>query len=98
MQKPTVLIADDHTMIADAFRKLLDPHYEVVGSVTDGLALLDKAAELKPDVIIADIGMPLLNGLAASQRIRKKIPNAKIDFVTMNEGGDLASEALRSGA
>lgn len=98
MQKPTVLIADDHTMIADAFRKLLDPYYEVVGSVTDGLALLDKAAELKPDVIIADIGMPLLNGLAASQRIRKKIPKTKIVFVTMNEDGDLASEALRSGA
>lgn len=98
MHKPTVLIADDHTMTSDAFRKLLEPSYEVVGSVTDGLALLDKAVELKPDVIIADIGMPLLNGLAAAQKIRKKIPRTKIVFVTMNEDGDLASEALRGGA
>jgi len=98
MQKPTVMIAEDHTMIADAFRKLLEPYYDVVGTVSDGLALLDKAIELKPEVIIADIGMPLLNGLAAGQRIKKKIPKTKIVFVTMNEDGDLASEALRSGA
>ncbi len=98
MQKPTVLIADDHTMIVDAFRKLLEPHYDIVASVSDGRALLEKAPELKPDVIILDIGMPCLNGLAAGQRLRQSIPKTKIVYVTMNQDGDLASEALRSGA
>ena len=98
MQKPTVLIADDHTMIVDAFRKLLEPHYEIVGTVADGRALLEKAPALKPDVIIVDIGMPYLNGLAAGQRLKQIIPKAKIIYVTMNEDGDLASEALRGGA
>ena len=98
MQKPTVLIADDHTMIVDAFRKLLEPHYEIVATVADGRALLDKAPELKPDVIVVDIGMPCLNGLAAGQRLRQAIPKTKLVYVTMNEDGDLASEALRSGA
>ena len=98
MHKPTVLIADDHAMIVDAFRKLLEPYYEVIASVSDGRALLEKAPELKPDVIIVDIGMPCLNGLAAGQRLRDLIPKTKVVFVTMNEDGDLASEALRSGA
>lgn len=98
MQMPTVLIADDHTMIVDAFRKLLEPHYEIIATVSDGRALLEKAPELKPDVVVIDIGMPCLNGLAAGQRLRQAIPKAKIVYVTMNEDGDLASEALRSGA
>jgi DNA-binding NarL/FixJ family response regulator len=98
MQKPTVLIADDHTMIVDAFRKLLEPHYEIVATVSDGRALLEKAPELKPDVIIVDIGMPCLNGLAAGQRLKHAIPKTRVVYVTMNEDGDLASEALRSGA
>ena len=98
MQKPTVLIADDHTMIVDAFRKLLEAHYEVVGAVADGRALLERAQELKPDVVIVDIGMPYLNGLAAGQRLRQLLPKIRIIYVTMNEDGDVASEALRSGA
>ena len=98
MHKPTVLIADDHTMIVDAFRKLLDTRYEVVGTVADGLTLLEKAPELKPEIIIIDIGMPRLNGLAAGQRLKQQLPRAKIIYVTMNEDGDLASEALRAGA
>jgi DNA-binding NarL/FixJ family response regulator len=98
MHKPTVLIADDHTMIVDAFRKLLEPHYEIIATVADGRALLEKAPALKPDVIIVDIGMPRLNGLAAGQRLKQTIPKTKIIYVTMNEDGDLASEALRSGA
>ena len=98
MQKPTILIADDHTMIVDAFRKLIESHYEVVGAVADGRALLERAQELKPDVVIVDIGMPYLNGLAAGQRLRQLLPKTRIIYVTMNEDGDLASEALRSGA
>jgi DNA-binding NarL/FixJ family response regulator len=98
MQKPTVLIADDHTLVVDAFRKLLEPHYQVVAAVPDGLTLLDKAPALKPDVIIIDIGMPRLNGLAAGQRLKQTVPKAKIIYVTMNEDGDVASEAVRAGA
>jgi DNA-binding NarL/FixJ family response regulator len=98
MQKPTILIADDHTMIVDAFRKLLEPNYEIVGTVGDGLALLETAPLLKPSVVIIDIGMPRLNGLAAGQRLKQIIPKTKIIYITMNEDGDLASEALRLGA
>jgi DNA-binding NarL/FixJ family response regulator len=98
MQKPTVLIADDHTLVVDAFRKLLEPNYEIVGTVGDGLALLDQAPLLRPDVIIIDIGMPLLNGLAAGQRLKRLVPKSRIVFVTMNDDGDLATEALRAGA
>lgn len=98
MHKPTVLIADDHTMIVDAFRKLLEPHYDIIATVADGRALLEMAPELKPNVIIVDIGMPCLNGLAAGQRLRQLIPKTKIIYVTMNEDGDLATEALRGGA
>jgi DNA-binding NarL/FixJ family response regulator len=98
MHKPTVFIADDHTMIVDAFRKLLEPQYEVVETVADGRELLEKAPAHKPDVIIIDIGMPYLNGLAAGQRLKQIMPRTKIIYVTMNEDGDLASEALRGGA
>lgn len=98
MHKPTVLIADDHTMIVDAFRKLLEPHYDIVATVADGRALLELAPESKPDLIIIDIGMPYLNGLAAGQRLKQLIPKTKLIYVTMNEDGDLAMEALRGGA
>ena len=98
MQKPTVLIADDHTLVVDAFRKLLEANYDIVGTVGDGLALLEQAPLLKPDVIIVDIGMPLLNGLAAGQRLKRVVPKSKIIYVTMNDDGDLATEALRAGA
>lgn len=98
MQKPTVLIADDHTLVVDAFRKLLEPNYEIVGTAGDGLSLLDQAPLLRPDVIIIDVGMPLLNGLAAGQRLRRLVPKSKIVYVTMNDDGDLATEALRAGA
>src|ERR1700757_764161 len=98
MQKPTVLIADDHAMIVDAFRKLLEPYYDIIATVSDGRALLEKGPELKPDAIIIDIGMPCLNGVAAGQRRRDIMPKTKMVYVAMNEDGDLASEALRSGA
>lgn len=85
-------------MIVDAFQKLLEPHYEIVDTVSDGRTLLEKAPDLKPDVIVIDIGMPCLNGLAAGKRLRQLIPKTKIIYITMNEDGDLASEAIRGGA
>ncbi len=97
MRKPSILLADDHTMIAEAFRSLLEPQYEVVATVADGRSLLEIAPKLKPDVIVLDIGMPLLNGLAAGQQLKQLMPKSKIIYVTMNDDPDLASEALRTG-
>jgi len=97
MQKPTVILADDHTMIAEAFRNLLEPEYRVIATVTDGRALLKVAIDLKPDIVVVDVGMPLLNGLAAAQQLKQVLPKVKIIYVTMNENPDLAAEALRTG-
>ena len=98
MAFPRVMLADDHTILVEAFRKLLEPHFEIVATVSDGFALLEAAQQIKPDVIIVDISMPLLNGLEAAQRLKKQLPSAKIIFLTMNEDPDLAVEAMRSGA
>jgi DNA-binding NarL/FixJ family response regulator len=98
VKRPRVLIADDHALLLDAFRKLLDPEYDVVGAVTDGRALLHAAFQLQPDVILSDISMPLLNGLDAAERLRKEVPKAKLVFLTVNEDPVLATEAVRRGA
>ncbi len=96
--RPRVLLADDHTLLLEAFKNLLEPDYTVVGAVSDGRALLAKAAELKPDVIVLDIAMPLLNGLDAARQLKKTMPAIKLIFLTMNEDPDLATEAFRIGA
>ncbi len=93
-----VLLADDHTLLLEAFEKLLEPDYTVVGAVADGRALLAAAAQLKPDVIVLDIAMPLLNGLDAARQIKKTMPAIKLIFLTMNEDPNVASEAFRAGA
>ena len=98
MKPPRILLADDHTLLLEAFRALLEPTDEVVGTVADGLALLDAAPALKPDVIIIDIGMPRLNGLEAARQLKKMMPGVKLIFLTMNEDPDLAVEAMRQGA
>jgi len=93
-----VMLADDHTILVEAFRNLLEPHYQVVGTVADGRALIEAAPQLKPDVIVVDIGMPLMNGLEAGLRLKRLMPTAKLIFLTMNEDLDLAAEAMRRGA
>ena len=98
MSGPRVLLADDHALILGAFEKLLAPHCEIVGTVTDGRALIEAVQKLKPDVVVVDIAMPLLNGLDAARHIKKERPSTKIVFVTMNEDSDLAAEAFRAGA
>ena len=95
---PRVLLADDHTLLLEAFEKLLEPDYTVVGAVSDGRALLAAAAELKPDVIVLDIAMPLLNGLDAARQIKKTMPAIKLIFLTMNEDPNVANQAFRAGA
>jgi DNA-binding NarL/FixJ family response regulator len=98
MKLPRVLLADDHTMLLEAFRRLLEGRCEVVGAVSDGRALLRDAPVLKPDVLVVDIGMPLLNGLDAGRQLKGMLPAVKLIFLTMNEDPDLAAEAMRSGA
>jgi DNA-binding NarL/FixJ family response regulator len=84
MKRIRILLADDHAMICAAFRKLLEPEYEVVGSVGDGRDLLKAAADLKPDLVLVDVGMPLLNGLDAGRELKRSMPAVKIIFLTMN--------------
>jgi DNA-binding NarL/FixJ family response regulator len=98
MKRPRVLLADDHTLLVEAFRKLLESAYDVVGTVADGLALLDAAPALKPDVIVIDIGMPRLNGLEAGRQLKKMMPGVKLIFLTMTEDPDIATEAMHLGA
>jgi DNA-binding NarL/FixJ family response regulator len=98
MSKPRVIIADDHTLLVEAFEKLLAPECEVIAKVADGRALLAAARELHPDVVILDVAMPLLNGLDAGRQIKQMDASIKLVFVTMNEDPDLAAEAFRVGA
>jgi CheY-like chemotaxis protein len=85
MPLPRVILADDHTILLEALRKLLEPHCEIVGTVADGRTLLKTAPELKPDVIVADISMPLMNGLEAGARLKEAAQNEA--HLLDNEGG-----------
>src|SRR5271165_431870 len=93
-----ILIADDHRLLAEACKTLLEPEFEVVGIVTDGRSLLKAATEMKPDVIILDIGMPHLNGLDAGEQIHERAPRIALIYLTMNAKPDVAAEAFRRGA
>ncbi len=98
MKRTRILLADDHAMICAGFQKLLEPEFEVIGSVGDGRELLKVAAQLKPDLVLVDIGMPLLNGLDAGRELKKLMPGIKLIFLTMNPDPDIASAALQIGA
>ena len=98
MIRPRVLLADDHTLLLEAFRKLLADDCDVVGMVGDGRALVAAAAKLRPDVVVVDVAMPLLNGVDAARQIKQTLPETRIVFLTMNEDPDLAAEAFRAGA
>jgi len=95
MAKPRLLLADDHTLIVEAFTKLLEAEFEIVGTVADGLALLKVAPELKPDVVILDLNMPKLNGMDAGKQLKKVLPLTKIIVLTMSEDFEFAAQALR---
>lgn len=98
MSPPRVLLADDHALILGAFEKLLADEFQVVDKVSDGRALVAAAEKFKPDVIVLDIAMPLLNGLEAARQIKQRLRHVKLVFLTMNEDADLAAEAFRAGA
>jgi DNA-binding NarL/FixJ family response regulator len=96
--RPTILIADDHNLMAELCKRLLETEFDVVGTVNDGRALLRAAQELKPQVIVVDIGMPLLNGLDAGEQVKRLLPAVKLVFLTMSTESELAAEAFRRGA
>jgi DNA-binding NarL/FixJ family response regulator len=98
MTLPRVLLADDHTIVADGLRSLLNEHFDLVGTVRDGEALVEAARRLRPDIIVSDISMPGLNGLDALRRLNEDPPGPRMIFLTMHADADLATEAFRAGA
>jgi DNA-binding NarL/FixJ family response regulator len=98
MKRARILLADDHTLTLEGIRAVLEPHHEIVGMVTDGRALLDAALRLKPDLIVLDITMPLLNGIDAAVQIKKSLPGVKLLFLTMHSNPAYLEAALNAGA
>jgi DNA-binding NarL/FixJ family response regulator len=98
LARAKILLADDHTLFCNLLRQLLEPEYEVVGSVSDGRELLEAAERLRPDLVLVDIGMPMLNGLDAGRRLKEKNPQVKLIYLTMNNDVEYAREALQTGA
>jgi DNA-binding NarL/FixJ family response regulator len=98
MPRPTVLLADDHTLVAEGLASLLGRDFTLVGTVADGAQLLDAARRFRPDVIVTDVAMPGMSGLEALRRIKADAITAKVIFLTMHADAQLAAEALRAGA
>jgi DNA-binding NarL/FixJ family response regulator len=96
--RPHFLIADDQAIFAEALSFLLEQTYSVIGVVPDGRAMVSEAIRLRPDVIIAEIGMPLLNGLDAARRISEQAPTVKFIFLTTQDNSNFAAAALELGA
>jgi len=97
-KRPRIVLADDHALLLGAFQSLLEPEFEVVGTFVDGRSLVDNAKALYPDVIVLDIGMPVMNGLSAGQQLKQEMPSVKLIYLTMNQDPDLAAEAFKLGA
>jgi DNA-binding NarL/FixJ family response regulator len=98
MPKPRILLADDHVLVLEGFRRILHEHYELVGTLGDGYALLAAAKTVQPDIVILDISMPLLNGIDTAAQLKKICPTAKIIIVTMHAGPDYVRSAFEAGA
>jgi DNA-binding NarL/FixJ family response regulator len=98
MAKPRVLLADDHSLVLEGFRRILDDQCELIGMVEDGRALLEAAQRVLPDMVILDISMPLLNGIDAATQLKKTQPSVKVIFVTMHSDADYVRSAFEAGA
>ena len=96
--RPKVILADDHAMLLAAFEKLLAPTCDIVGTFTDGRAVVEAAARLQPDVIVLDISMPVVNGMDVCRQLSALLPKTRWIFLTVNEDADCAAEAFRLGA
>src|ERR1700692_3067079 len=98
MKKARLIIADDHTLVLEGLKRILESEFDLAGVAENGRDLLRLAEELKPDVILLDISMPLLNGIDACKQLIKISPQAKVIFVTMHADADYVAEAFRAGA
>ncbi|MGE5893874.1 MAG: response regulator transcription factor, partial [bacterium] len=98
MKRPRILLADDHRIVAEGLRSLLEPEFELVGIVENGRALLAAAEKLAPDVVVADISMPLLNGIDAVRQIKRTHERIKVVFLTMHPDVTYAASAFEAGA
>ena len=98
MKRARILLADDQSLLMEALTNVLEPEFEVVSIVADGRAVLKPALVLRPDVVVLDISMPLLNGLDAGRRIKANLPAIKLIYLTMNQDRDIVDEAFRIGA
>lgn len=98
MPRPRILLADDHTIVRDGLQTLLETDFEVVGTVADGRTLLEEASRLRPDVIVADISMPMLNGIEATRQLLRNGATSKIVILTMHADVTYATEVLDAGA
>ena len=98
MRRTTILVADDHPMICAALRKMLEPAHDLIGCVGDGRTLVRMALDKKPDLVLADLGLPGLNGLEAGRELKKLMPGLRLIFLTMNRDPDIVREAFRIGA
>lgn len=96
--KPRILLADDHRIVIDGLRQLLEPDFDMVGNVQDGRTLVKESRKLKPDVIVADISMPLLNGIEAVRQVKESLPQTKVVFLTMHPDVVYAARAFEAGA
>ena len=97
-RRPTILIADDHTIVAEGLVKLLSRRFDVVATVADGTALVEAAERFRPDIIIADLEMPSLSGLEALERLKKRGVASKFVILTMHKEASVAARAMRAGA
>ena len=98
MSKARILLADDHRIVIEGLKKLLEPEYDVIGTVEDGRALIAAVAELQPDVVVADVSMPHLNGIEAVRQIKEKSPQIKVVMLTMHHDVQYAVRAFEAGA
>jgi DNA-binding NarL/FixJ family response regulator len=98
MTRPRLLMADDHTLVLEGFRRILEPEFDLVGTAEDGQTLVNLAVELSPDAVLLDIAMPVLNGFEAARQIRKLVPSAKLIFVTMHSDPEYLEESVKLGA
>ncbi len=97
-RRATILLADDHALLTEALARLLEPRFEIVGTVADGHALVSRAKELQPDIVLIDIAMPVLDGIEAGRQVREALPGCKLIFLTTAQDPELAAEVMRIGA
>jgi DNA-binding NarL/FixJ family response regulator len=98
LRRARVLLADDHTLVAEGIRKILESEFEVVGTAADGDTLVREALAAKPDAVILDISLPVLDGLEAARRIKRDAPQTKVLFLTMHSDFSYLRDAMRLGA